>query len=74
MRSKKYRLIKEGLRKLKAKEKKKSTEVEIAYTAEVESFNTSSPYLSPLVDPFTFNLSFLILPNIFSNNIPVPFL
>ena len=37
------------------------------------SFNTPSPYLLPLADFFNFNFSFSILPDIISNNIPVPF-
>ena len=42
--------------------------------AEVGLFNTPSPHLLPLADPFTFDFSFLILPNIISNNTPIPFL
>jgi hypothetical protein len=73
VRSKKYHLIEQGLRELKAKKKKKF-KVEIAYIAKVESFNTLNPCLLPLADSFNFNLSFLILPDVISNNIPVPFL
>ena len=73
MRSKEYYLVKQSLRKLKAKEKKKSI-VETVYTAKVKSFNTPDPRLLPLADSFNFNLSFLILPDIISNNIPVSFL
>ena len=58
---------------LKAKKKKKS-KVKIAYIAEVGSINTPNPHLLPLSGSFNFNLSFLILPNIVSDNIPVPFL
>ena len=65
--------MEQGLRKLKAKEKNES-EVETADIAKVESFNAPSPHLSPLTDPFAFNFSFLILPNIISNNTPIPFL
>ena len=43
-------------------------------TAAVKSFNTPNPHLLPLADFFIFNFSFLILPNILSNNTPVPFL
>ena len=53
---------------------KKKSKVEIAYTAIVGSFNTPNPYLLPLSDSFNFNLSFLILFNIISNNTPVLFL
>ena len=59
--------------KLKAKEKKES-KVKIAYIVEVESINTSNPYLLPLADSFNFNLFFLMLPDVISNNTPVPFL
>ena len=64
------------MRKLKAKEKKGSglAEVEITYIVKVGSFNTLSPYLLPLTDPFTFNFSFSILPDVISNNIPISFL
>ena len=48
--------------------------MEIAYIAEVESFNTSSPYLLPLVNSFNFNPSFLILFDVIFDNTPVPFL
>ena len=41
---------------------------------EVESVNTPNPYLLPLSGSFNFDFSFLILPNIISNNIPVLFL
>ena len=61
------------MRKLKAKEKKKS-KVEIAYIVEVGSINTSNFYLLPLFSSFNFNFSFLILPDVISNNIPVSFL
>ena len=57
--------------KLKAKEKKES-KVEITYIAAVGSSNTL--YLLPLADSFNFNLSFLILSDIISNNTPVLFL
>ena len=49
-------------------------EVKTAYIAGAGSFNTPGSYLSPLTNPFTFNLSFLILPNIISNNTPIFFL
>ena len=48
--------------------------MEIIYTVEVESFNIPNPHLLPLADSFNFNLSFLILPNVISNNTPIPFL
>jgi hypothetical protein len=71
--SKKYHLIKQGLCKLKADKKKKS-KIEMAYIVEVGSINTPNPYLLPLFGFFNFDLSFLILPNIISDNMPVPFL
>ena len=55
-------------------DKKKEFKVKIAYTAVVGFFNTSNPYLLPLSGSLNFNFSFLILPNIISNNTPVPFL
>ena len=58
--------------KLKVKEKKKSV-VEIVYIVAVGSFNTLSPRSLPLADFFDFNLSFLILPGVISNNTPVLF-
>ena len=54
--------------------KKKEFKMEIAYIAEVGFFNTPNPHLLPLADFFTSNFSFLILPNIFSDNISIPFL
>ena len=59
--------------KLKAKKKKKS-KIKITYMAKVESINTFNPYLLPLANSFDFNLSFLILPDVISDNIPIPFL
>ena len=73
MQSKEYRLIKQGLRELKAKEKKGS-EVEITYIAKVGSINALNPYLLPLSDSFNFDFSFSILPNVLSDNTPIPFL
>ena len=61
------------MRELKADKKKKSI-AETVYIATVRSFNTLNPYLLPLADSFNFNLSFLMLPDIISNNIPIPFL
>ena len=59
--------------KLKANKKEKF-KVEITYIAKVGFFNTPNPYLLPLADFFTSNFSFLILLNVLSNNMPVPFL
>ena len=61
------------MRKLKTKEKKEF-KVEIAYIAVVGSSNILNLYLLPLANSFDFNFFFLILPNIISNNTPVPFL
>ena len=61
------------MRKLKAN-KKKESKVEIAYIAVVGSFNTPNPYLLPLSGFLNFDFSFLILPDVISNNIPVLFL
>ena len=46
--------------------------MEIAYIAVVKSFNIPNPYLLLLANSFNFNLSFLILPDVISNNIPIP--
>ena len=73
MRFKEYHLIKQGLHKFKTKEKKKS-KIKIIYIAEMGSINTPNPYLSLLFSSFNFNFSFLILPDIISNNTPIPFL
>ena len=61
---------------LKANKKKKSglAKVKTAYIAKVGSFNTFNPHLLPLADSFNFKTSFLILPDIISDNTPVPFL
>ena len=61
------------MHKLKVDKKKKS-KVEIAYIVEVGSINAPNSYLLPLSGSFNFNLFFLILPNVISNNIPVFFL
>ena len=58
--------------KLKANKKEKF-KVKIAYIIKIGFFNTPNPYLLPLADFFTSNFSFLILPDILSNNMPVPF-
>ena len=60
------------MRKLKAN--KKESAAEIIYIAAVGFFNTPNPYLLSLADSFNFNFSFLILPDIISNNTPIPFL
>ena len=59
------------MHKLKADKKSK---VGIAYMAVVGSFNAPNPYLLPLSDSFDFDLSFLILPDVISDNILVFFL
>jgi hypothetical protein len=61
------------LRELKIDKKKKS-KVEMAYIVEVGSINTLNPYLLPLSSSFDFDFSFLILPDIISDNIPILFL
>ena len=55
-------------------DKKKEFKVEIAYIVEVESVDALDPYLLPLSGSFDFNFSFLILPDLISDNIPIPFL
>ena len=46
----------------------------MAYIVEVGSVDTLNPYLLPLFGSFNFDFSFLILPDVISNNTPVPFL
>ena len=65
--------MEQGLHKLEVDKKKKS-KIEIAYIAVVGSFNTSNFYLLPLSGSLNFNFSFLILPDVISDNTPVPFL
>ena len=55
-------------------DKKKEFKIEMAYMTEVKSINTSNPYLLPLSGSFNFDFSFLILPDVISDNIPIPFL
>ena len=75
MRSKELKLAKQGLRKLKAKKAKTDSnlkEAETTCTPVVDPINNPA-CLSPLTNPFIFS-SFLILPNLFSSNTPIPFL
>ena len=55
-------------------DKKKKFKVEITHIVEVGSINASNPYLLFLFGSFDFNFSFLILPDVISDNIPIPFL
>ena len=61
------------MRKLKVNKKKKF-KVEMAYIVKVRSINALNLYLLPLSNSLNFDFSFLMLPNIISNNTPVPFL
>ena len=61
------------MRKLKVNKKKKS-KVEIAYIVKIKFINALNPYLLPLSGSFNFDFSFLILPNVISNNTLIPFL
>ena len=56
------------------KAKKKKFKIKIAYIVKVGFIDTSNPYLLPLFNSFNFNLSFLILPDVISNNMPIFFL
>ena len=47
--------------------------MEMVYIVAVKSFNTPNPHLLPLSGSFDFNFSFLILPDIISNNTPILF-
>ena len=55
-------------------DKKKKSKIEITYIVGVEFINTFNSYLLPLSGFFNFNFSFSILPDIISDNTPVPFL
>ena len=59
---------------MRKRKKYSLAEVEITYTAGVGSFNIPSPCLSPLANPFAFDFSFSILPDVISDNIFIPFL
>ena len=48
--------------------------MEITYIAKVGFINTPNPYLLPLSGSLDFDFSFLILPDVISNNIFIPFL
>ena len=48
--------------------------MEIAYTVKIEFIDTLNPYLLPLSGSFNFDFSFLILPDVISDNIPILFL
>ena len=52
----------------------KATKVKEKNNLEVKLLAALIAYLLPLANFFIFNFSFSILPNIISNNIPVPFL
>ena len=60
------------MRELKANKKEKF-KVEITYIIEIGSINTPNPHLLPLFSSFNFDLSFLILPDVISDNTPVLF-
>ena len=45
----------------------------MVYIVEVESINTSNPYLLPLSSFFNFDFSFSMLSNVISNNTPIFF-
>ena len=75
MRSKESRLVEQGLFKLKAKEAKTDSnleEAETTYILIVDPMDNPA-HLSPLTNLFVFS-SFLMLPNLFSSNTPIPFL
>ena len=52
----------------------KTTKVKEKNSLEAELLAALVAHLLPLVSSFNFNLSFLILLNIISNNTPIPFL
>ena len=61
------------MRKLKA-DKKKESKIKTAYIVEVGSINTLNLYLLPLSNSLNFDFSFLILPDVISDNMAIPFL
>ena len=61
------------MREFKA-DKKKEFEVEIAYIVKIGFISTPNPHLLPLSGSFNFDFSFLILPNVISDNTPISFL
>ena len=50
------------------------SKVEITYIVKVGSINTLNPHLSLLSNFFASDFFFSILPNVISDNTPVPFL
>ena len=52
----------------------KATEVKEKNSLEAELLAALVAYPLPLADFFAFNFSFLILPDVISDNMPVPFL
>ena len=75
VRFKEWRLIEQGLYKLKLEEAKKGSnprEAETTYTLVVDPIDNPARLL-PLTNSFIFSF-FLILPNLFSSNTPIPFL
>ena len=48
--------------------------MEITYIVKVGFFNIPNSHLLPLADFFTSDFSFLILPDVLSDNTPIPFL
>ena len=61
------------MRKFKVN-KKKGFKVEITYIAVVGSFDAPNSYLLPLSNSFDFDFSFLILPDVISDNTFISFL
>ena len=52
----------------------KATKVKEKNSLEVKLLTTLVAHPSPLTNFFTFNFSFLTLPDVISNNTPIPFL
>ena len=55
-------------------DKKKKFKVEMAYIVKIGFINTPNSYLLLLFGSFNFDFSFLILPDVISDNMPVLFL
>ena len=55
-------------------QKLKATKVKEKNSLEIELLATQVAYLLPLFNSFDFNFFFSILPDVISDNMPVPFL
>ena len=72
VRSKEFRLVKQGLHKLEAEEAKADSRLPVGETT--SSSSAGAPLRSPLGNSFFGDPFLLILPNLLPFNTPVPFL